>query len=945
MPDSGTGPAANRPADEFPPSGVVSVRDAARIKGVSYSVALRAVRDGRLASSRVGRTFLITAADLADWRPHGPGIATAMVAATSERLITPGQREMDLEARLAWLASLAPGAPGASRSVVFAERLVGDLGLESVVVWTLDQSGQELVPDIPASATVSTLPPQSVPVRSAGATITLMRPGLRTLSDQFPVAMESGEHRWRLAAPVRADRQLVGLVVVTSSADQSSLEERDAGWANLLVAMIVDDLVANRQAAHDRERDEQLRAMIEVVPEVAAIVDATGRILFANGAFRGQFGLQSGSLDIGVDLVDLLGRLEQLNDGGKRSIGPRLRTALAGREAATLPLAMIPRTDRGTVRLDISPIAGPDDDDRAPRSSLVRFGLVPARTMPRPSSGPQPSAIVGGEQVALDRLVSFVAALGAGDHLDDVLLAAIDELRDLFGASAGSILLRRDDGMMIRLLPSGFVEGAPLRTVVDPDEVGAVRMAVEQRAATLLRRSTADAAGIAALDRAGSDAGILIPLLVDERVIGLASLAFFAEPVDVTSEHLTLATGLGRYLAAAISNARNWDRWGVAQRHLLTVIDQLPQGVVVVDAADGSLSVANRAADELWGVSLQGTVDVDDITALGDVVREDRDAVLTLDRLAVHDDDGHPFGDGDSPMSRTLRHGERRLGQPLTIVRDDGSTVRVIGNHVPIVADDGRIVSGVGVYQDIQQLREVDRAKDEFLSIVAHELRNPLTSLRGNLQLLQRRLRRQDDPIRTAEIERLDGLLAQTDRLDDLVGRLLDVSRADLGRITLECDRHDAVELVAQAVETARGLAGAHTIAFDGPAALPVIWDQVRVGQVLANLLSNAIRYTRPGEIHVTLRPIAEDQVEVLVRDHGHGIPDAVKARVFERYYRGDTGDTGESDHDGLGIGLYISSRIVAAHRGTLTVDDATGGGSVFSVRLPANASHEAAGG
>ncbi|CAA9573951.1 MAG: hypothetical protein AVDCRST_MAG33-2838 [uncultured Thermomicrobiales bacterium] len=934
MPDSGTGPATNRSADgHVPADGVVSVRDAARIKGVSYSAALRAVRDGSLSSHRVGRTFIVTAAALAAWRPTGAGSNGGAQAASTAS--TP--READLEDRLGWLAGLMVSEPATSRSRGIAGRLLADLGLASVVVWDLDGAGRALVPDPGASAATGPVPSDPVPLHAAGSMLTLLRPGLQPVSHTFPLAMGDGAHRWRLVAPVRSGRLLVGLVVLTSSGGQSSLDERDARWADLLVAMIVADRVADRRAAHERAQRAQLRALIEAVPDVAAIVDDAGRIRFANAAFRGQFGLQAGSIDIGVDLIDLLGRLEHQNEGGKRSIGPRLRSTLAGGAAATLPLTMIPRTDRGTVRLEVAPIPGSDLDDGSPRASLVRFDVVPARSTSRAAAVPTATVPAGGELIAVDRLVAFVAALGAADHLEDVLLAAIDELRDLFGASAGSILLRRDDGMMVRLVPNGFVAGAPLRNVVDPAEVAAVRTAVDQRTAIVVRRSTADPAGLAALDRAGSDAGLLIPLLVADRVIGLVSLAFFAEPAGVSPERLALATSLGRYLAVAITNARNWDRWGVAQRHLLTVIDQLPQGVVVVDAADRSLSVANRAADELWGAPLQGTVDADDVTALGDVVRDTREPIPTVDRLRLHDAEGLPFGAEESPMSRTLRHGERRLGQPMTIVRDDGSTVRVIGNHVPIVADDGRIVSGVGVYQDIEQLRELDRAKDEFLSVVAHELRNPLTSLRGNLQLLQRRLRRDGTGDGSGDIERLDALLTQTDRLDELVGRLLDVSRADLGRITLGWDRHDAPDLVRQAVGNARGQSSVHTISFDGPDTLPVVWDGVRIGQVLSNLLANAIRYTGPGEIQVTLRSGDGERVEILVRDHGDGIPDAAKDRIFERYYRGDSGGG-----DGLGIGLYISARIVAAHGGSLTVDDATGGGSVFTVRLPVDASPDA---
>ncbi len=274
------------------------------------------------------------------------------------------------------------------------------------------------------------------------------------------------------------------------------------------------------------------------------------------------------------------------------------------------------------------------------------------------------------------------------------------------------------------------------------------------------------------------------------------------------------------------------------------------------------------------------------------------------------------------------------------MLRADGSRVTTLANHAPVLDAAGRIVGAVGVLQNVAQLRALDRAKDEFLSVAAHELRNPLTSLHGNLQLLLRRTEKDDD--RVEDAERLRSILAQSDRVARLVDRLLDVSRADLGRLDLTFNAADAAALVRRSAETARGLSAEHEIVAEAPASMPVIWDELRIEQVLANLVNNAVKYTPGGEVRLTLIEDGDDHVRIAVRDQGAGIPDAAKARLFERYYRvpaaGIAGEEAGRGHEGLGLGLYVSRKIALAHGGDLDVADAPGGGSLFTVTLPRRA-------
>jgi signal transduction histidine kinase len=191
----------------------------------------------------------------------------------------------------------------------------------------------------------------------------------------------------------------------------------------------------------------------------------------------------------------------------------------------------------------------------------------------------------------------------------------------------------------------------------------------------------------------------------------------------------------------------------------------------------------------------------------------------------------------------------------------------------------------------------------------------------------------QADPARADDRKRLEAILAQSDRLGRLVSRLLDVSRAEMGRLDLALAETDAAMVVRRTVDAARGLSGAHELQVDTPDELPVVWDEVRIEQVLTNLVSNAIRYTPGGIVRVTVDLTEDDWVRIGVRDHGQGIPEPLQLRLFDRYVRG----RGRERHEGsgLGLGLYISRLIAQAHGGNLSATNVEDGGALFTLTLP----------
>lgn len=223
------------------------------------------------------------------------------------------------------------------------------------------------------------------------------------------------------------------------------------------------------------------------------------------------------------------------------------------------------------------------------------------------------------------------------------------------------------------------------------------------------------------------------------------------------------------------------------------------------------------------------------------------------------------------------------------------------------------------------------RVRDDFLSIAAHELRTPLTTLELQLQTQARRIAHgEDDPARRAKS--LEVMSRQCKRLEKLVANLLDVSRITAGRLDLEREEFDLARLAGEVAERLPNDLAASGSALHIVAPEPVVghWDILRMDQVITNLLTNAIKYGAGKPI--TLSIAGDSRVATLsVRDEGIGIAEEDLQRVFERFERAVSG----RNYGGLGLGLFISKEIVAAHGGEISIVSAPGAGSTFTVELP----------
>jgi signal transduction histidine kinase len=227
--------------------------------------------------------------------------------------------------------------------------------------------------------------------------------------------------------------------------------------------------------------------------------------------------------------------------------------------------------------------------------------------------------------------------------------------------------------------------------------------------------------------------------------------------------------------------------------------------------------------------------------------------------------------------------------------------------------------------------------RDEFLSVAAHELKTPMTSLRGYAQLLAREFEPGRAELASPERARRAAMTiqVQSDKLARLVGQLLDVSRIQSGKLAIERRTTDLTELVKDIVEAARTQLRDHTLVARLPDELLLFVDPLRVEQVLTNLIDNAIKYSPDGgQIDVVLSTCGAESIQVSIRDHGVGVPPEHRAHIFDRFYQAHAGGPLTS-MAGMGLGLYISRQIVEQHGGTIEAEFPDEGGTNIVVTLP----------
>ncbi len=266
----------------------------------------------------------------------------------------------------------------------------------------------------------------------------------------------------------------------------------------------------------------------------------------------------------------------------------------------------------------------------------------------------------------------------------------------------------------------------------------------------------------------------------------------------------------------------------------------------------------------------------------------------------------------------------------LRIVTPQGET-RWLTTTASVTYDSvGDPIRMLGATSDITEQKELEQRKDEFIGMASHELKTPLTTLKGRAQLLKRRLEKQGLAEAVENISRME---EQINRLNRLVTDLLDVSKIQAGRLDYANEQIDVDVFLHNIVQTAQEATSTHTLVVHGASHKNIPGDRDRLEQVFLNLMSNAVKYSPHAEKVDISIATTQDMVTVSIRDDGVGIPLAHQSKIFDRFYR--VQDVNDRTFPGLGMGLYISYEIVQRHGGTITVTSEEGQGSTFTVSLP----------
>lgn len=343
--------------------------------------------------------------------------------------------------------------------------------------------------------------------------------------------------------------------------------------------------------------------------------------------------------------------------------------------------------------------------------------------------------------------------------------------------------------------------------------------------------------------------------------------------------------------------------------------DELPDGVLVLDP-EGTVLLLNAAGGALLGL--------DPRSATGRPVRE----VLPL--ITSAGDDWWTCIAPSAALPRVTRQPERLLSVPAppgsAQVADLDLTVATRW-----VRRDGRLLRSVVTFRDTAARRRGERSSADLVSTVAHELRSPLTSVKGFTATLLAKWDRFPDEQKKLMLQTVN---ADADRVTRLLAELLDVSRIDAGRLEMRRQVVDLGAAVHRAVagRVASGEPGERFVVTEA-AVLPELWlDPDKVEQIVGNLVENALRHGG-GEVHLQIEPLPGPAEGVLltVADEGDGIPDEVVGRVFTKFWRGG------QRRGGTGLGLYIVKGLVEAHGGTISAGrSARWGGAEFRIVLPA---------
>ena len=505
--------------------------------------------------------------------------------------------------------------------------------------------------------------------------------------------------------------------------------------------------------------------------------------------------------------------------------------------------------------------------------------------------------------------------------LDAVLQGVLDGARSLTGARMGGVTILDDAGQLQDFITSGLTDEDHQRFVDLPG--GPAFFAYLSGLSEPLRLADfsahTTALGLPGIGPPLGPVGSFLGAPIRLRGVRAGNLYLSDKEGggEFTQDDEETLAMFASHAAMAIANARRHREEQRARAYLETLIDTSPVGVVVFNAGTGVPVSLNREGRRL----------VDGLTDPGQTAEQ------LLDVLTFRRADGREISLREFPLAEALSTGETVRAEEIVIGVPDGRSVSVLLNATAIRSEEGQVESVVVTLQDMTALEELDRLRAEFLGMVSHELRAPLTSIKGSAATVLGSSA-DLDPAVVRQFFRI--IEDQADHMHDLVADLLDVARIETGTLPVTPEPAEVAVLVDRARSTFTSAGGRNNLAIDIPPDLPLVMaDRRRIVQVVGNLLSNAAKHSSESSV-ITVTVVREDvHVAVSVADEGRGIPSERMPYLFRKFTRSDGDDLG-SGVAGSGLGLAICKGIVEAHGGRIWAEsEGPGMGARFTFTIP----------
>ena len=505
-------------------------------------------------------------------------------------------------------------------------------------------------------------------------------------------------------------------------------------------------------------------------------------------------------------------------------------------------------------------------------------------------------------------------------EFDAVLQEAVDNARSLTDARYGMMALLDDAGQVQVCITSGFTPYQSRRLWFRPernrlfDYFSNITEPLRLRDLHSHTRSKGLPEFRPQVPLSPAPALLAAPIRYRRQSVGTFYLCEKEGGEVFTAEDEETLLTFAAQAALVIANARRHRDEQKARLDLETLIDTSPVGVVVFDARTGAPLTFNREARRI----------------VGGLRTPARPEEQLLEVLTIQRADGREVSLKEYPLARLLRTGETVRAEEIVLRTPDGRSVTALVNATPIRSEDGEIESVVVTVQDMTPLEDLERLRAEFLGMVSHELRVPLTSIKGSTTTLL-----DDssvlDPAEARQFYRI--IDHQADRMRDMISDLLDVAQIETGTLSVTPDPTDPAAIVDQARSTFLSGGGGNHIEIDIPPELPwVLADRRRIVQVLNNLLTNAARYSDASSA-IRLTAVREDfHVVISVTDEGSGVTADLLPHLFRKFSRID----GERRTHDTGLGLAICKGIVEAHGGRIWAEsDGPGRGTRVTFTVP----------